>query len=81
MTAIPQYRAHQGPVILSAGFRPFFLGASIWAAIAVPIWLCAYAERLVIPTQLAPAICQAHEMVFGFASATVTGFLLTAVPN
>jgi uncharacterized protein involved in response to NO len=81
MAAIPRYRAHAGPVILSAGFRPFFLGSAIWAAIAVPLWLCAYAEGLIVPTQLAPPIWHAHEMIFGFAAATVAGFLLTAIPN
>jgi uncharacterized protein involved in response to NO len=81
MTAIPRYRAHAGPVILSAGFRPFFLGASIWAAVAIPIWLGAYVEGLVVPTRLAPLIWHAHEMVFGYATATVAGFLLTAIPN
>ena len=81
MTAIPRYRPHAGPVILSAGFRPFFLGASIWAAVAVPLWLGAYAEGLVLSTKLAPPIWHAHEMVFGYAAATVAGFLLTAIPN
>jgi uncharacterized protein involved in response to NO len=81
MTAIPRYRSHAGPVILSAGFRPFFLGASIWAAVAIPLWLGAYAEGLVLPTKLAPPIWHAHEMVFGYAAATVAGFLLTAIPN
>jgi uncharacterized protein involved in response to NO len=81
MTAIPRYRAHASPVILSAGFRPFFLGASIWAAVAIPIWLGAYVEGLVVPTRLAPLIWHAHEMVFGYATATVAGFLLTAIPN
>jgi uncharacterized protein involved in response to NO len=81
MTAIPRYRAHAGPVILSAGFRPFFLGASIWAAVAIPLWLAAYAEGLGVPTQVAPLIWHAHEMVFGFAAAAVAGFLLTAIPN
>jgi uncharacterized protein involved in response to NO len=81
MTAIPRYRAHAGPVILSAGFRPFFLGSSIWAALAIPLWLGAYAGGLVVPTRLAPLIWHAHEMVFGFAAATVAGFLLTAIPN
>jgi uncharacterized protein involved in response to NO len=81
MTAIPRYRAHAAPVILSAGFRPFFLGASVWAAVGIPLWLGAYAEGLVLPTQLAPLIWHAHEMVFGFAAATVAGFLLTAIPN
>lgn len=66
---------------MSAGFRPFFLGASIWAAVAIPLWLGAYAEGLALPTQLAPFIWHAHEMIFGFAAATVAGFLLTAIPN
>lgn len=81
MTAIPRYRSHVGPVILSAGFRPFFLGASIWAAVAIPLWLGAYAEGLALPTKLAPLVWHAHEMVFGYAAATVAGFLLTAIPN
>ena len=34
-----------------------------------------------MPTQLVPLIWHAHEMVFGFAAATVAGFLLTAIPN
>jgi len=68
-------------VILSAGFRPFFLGASVWAAMAIPLWLAAFAGGLVMPTRLAPAVWHAHEMVFGFAAATVAGFLLTAIPN
>jgi uncharacterized protein involved in response to NO len=81
MTAIPRYRAHAGPVILSAGFRPFFLAASVWAAAAIPFWLAAYASGLILPTQVAPSVWHAHEMVFGFATATVAGFLLTAIPN
>lgn len=81
MTAIPRYRSHAGPVILSAGFRPFFLGASIWATVAVPLWLGTYAEGLALPTKLAPPVWHAHEMVFGYAAATVAGFLLTAIPN
>ena len=81
MTAIPRYRRHAGPVILSAGFRPFFLGSAIWAAIGVPLWLCAYITGLVVPTALPPSIWHAHEMIFGFAAATVAGFLLTAIPN
>jgi len=81
MTAIPRYPAQSGPAILSAGFRPFFLGASIWAALSIPLWLGAYAAGLVVPTHLAPLIWHAHEMVFGFAAAAVAGFLLTAIPN
>src|SRR5215469_2992510 len=81
MTAIPRDRAHEGSLILSAGFRPFFLGSAIWAAIGVPLWLCAYTGGLSVPTALPPPIWHAHEMIFGFAAATVAGFLLTAIPN
>lgn len=81
MTAIPRYRTWQGPALLSAGFRPFFLLAAIWAAVALPLWLAAFAGDATLPTALPPLVWHAHEMVFGFAAAVVAGFLLTAIPN
>ncbi|MBV8459053.1 MAG: NnrS family protein [Acetobacteraceae bacterium] len=81
MTAIPRYRPHLGHAVLSAGFRPFLLAAALWAALAVPLWLAAYTEGLVLPTRLARWVWHAHEMIFGFAAASIAGFLLTAIPN
>jgi uncharacterized protein involved in response to NO len=78
---IPRYRDHAGPALLSAGFRPFFLLSAVWAAVAVPLWLVLSAGDAQLPTILAPAIWHGHEMIFGFAAATVAGFLLTAIPN
>ena len=81
MTAIPRYRTHSGPIILSAGFRPFFLAGAVWAVVAIPLWLAAYSGGAVVPTLLQPLVWHAHEMVFGFGAAVVAGFLLTAIPN
>jgi uncharacterized protein involved in response to NO len=81
MTAIPRYRPNAGPILLSAGFRPLFLGAAIWAAIGIPVWLAVYGGETSLPSLLPPLIWHVHEMVFGFAAATVAGFLLTAIPN
>ena len=79
--AIPRYRSQHGPALLSAGFRPFFLLSATWASLAVPIWVAAFAGQVPLPTALPPAVWHVHEMVFGFAAATVAGFLLTAIPN
>jgi uncharacterized protein involved in response to NO len=81
MAAIPRYRPHTGPVLFSAGFRPFFLAAALWAMLAVPIWLVAYTTGIAPPSALPPVIWHSHEMIFGFAAATAAGFLLTAIPN
>ncbi|HET7409766.1 MAG TPA: NnrS family protein [Paracoccaceae bacterium] len=78
---IPRYRAWSGPAVLSAGFRPFFLIAGVWAAVAVPLWLCVLIGHLTIPSAFGPVAWHAHEMLFGFIQAAIAGFLLTAVPN
>src|SRR5579875_3229918 len=81
MVAIPRYRAHSGQALLSAGFRPFFLASAAWAALAVPLWLAFFTGAGTVPTLLPPPIWHVHEMIFGYAAATVAGFLLTAIPN
>ncbi|MGB8182725.1 MAG: NnrS family protein, partial [Stellaceae bacterium] len=81
MVAIPRYRACAGTALLSAGFRPFFLLSTAWAALAVPLWLIFFAGAGAVPTLLPPPIWHAHEMIYGYAAATVAGFLLTAIPN
>src|SRR5579859_6477216 len=79
--AIPRYRPHAGPAVLSAGFRPFFLLAALWAALAIPLWLVVFGGVTGVPTALAPTVWHAHEMIFGYGGAVVAGFLLTAIPN
>jgi uncharacterized protein involved in response to NO len=75
---IPSY---QGPAFFSYGFRPFFLGAALFAGVAVPAWILVLAGAGE-STFLYPARdWHVHEMVFGFLPAVITGFLLTAIPN
>ncbi|MDE2229175.1 MAG: NnrS family protein [Alphaproteobacteria bacterium] len=81
VAAIPRYHRYHGPALLSAGFRPFFVVAALWAAVVIPLWLAFYAGASAVPTALPPTIWHVHEMVFGYATATVAGFLLTAIPN
>ena len=66
---------------LSIGFRPFYLGAAAFAALAVPAWMIAYFGSAPYLLPPAPLTWHAHEMVFGFAPAVIVGFLLTAVRN
>ena len=79
--AIHERRPEDGMAFFSAGFRPFFLLAAAWAAIAVPVWLAAYVHGYVLPGALPAMTWHAHEMIYGYALAAVTGFLLTAIPN
>jgi uncharacterized protein involved in response to NO len=79
--AIGELRPGGGVAFFSAGFRPFFLLGAIWAAIAVPVWLAAYVHGYALPGALPAMTWHAHEMIYGYALAAVTGFLLTAIPN
>jgi len=66
--------------ILSSGFRPFFLAATLAAIFLVPAWL------VVLSTGATGGYWSgmnfhAHEMIFGYTAAVVAGFLLTAASN
>ncbi|WP_457650464.1 NnrS family protein [Profundibacter sp.] len=74
-------RAWQGHPFFSGGFRPFFLFASLFAVFAVTLWLLELLGNDTIDTRLAPVEWHKHEMLFGYTSAVIAGFLFTAVPN
>ncbi|MDK1377667.1 MULTISPECIES: NnrS family protein [unclassified Sinorhizobium] len=78
---IPRGLATTGPVLFSYGFRPFFLGAGLWAVGAMAAWIAALTSGIDIAGSYGAAHWHAHEMLFGFSSAVLAGFLLTAVPN
>jgi uncharacterized protein involved in response to NO len=78
---ISRYRPFEGPALLCQGFRPFFLGAGLWALAAMLLWIAVLQGRLAIPTAFDPVAWHVHEMLFGFLVATIAGFLLTAIPN
>ncbi|OCH14868.1 short-chain dehydrogenase [Aliivibrio sp. 1S165] len=69
------------PPVLRLGFRPFFLLGSIYAIIAITVWVWAFQTGQ--PSQLTvPALWwHVHEMLFGFSMAIVAGFVLSAVQN
>lgn len=67
-------------VVFARGFRPFFLLASIQAAVFVPLWIAIFRGWLAVPTWNPPMLWHAHEMLFGFGAAAIAGFLLTSVP-
>jgi uncharacterized protein involved in response to NO len=70
-----------GLTLFAYGFRPLFLLAGLQAALALPVWLGLYAGGLGLPTVFPPSVWHAHEMLYGFATAVLAGFFLTAVPN
>jgi uncharacterized protein involved in response to NO len=80
-TPIPRGLARSGPPILSYGFRPFFLAAGVFAVLAMILWIGALSGFWSVGGSEGPIAWHAHEMLFGYTSAALGGFVLTAVPN
>jgi uncharacterized protein involved in response to NO len=72
---------YQGPAFFSYGFRPFFLGAALFAGFAIPAWILMLIQAGDSALFHTGRQWHVHEMIFGFLPAVITGFLLTAVPN
>ena len=68
-------------VLLSYGFRPFFLAAGAYAALAMLLWLPLLLGKMELPIAIPPRDWHIHEMVYGYAAAVIAGFLLTAIPS
>ena len=68
------------PVFL-LGFRPFYLVAAVFAVVALPVWIGSFFGAIPASAYLGGVAWHSHEMVFGFATAVIAGFLLTAVRN
>ncbi|HKS61151.1 MAG TPA: NnrS family protein [Xanthobacteraceae bacterium] len=81
MGPIPRLRSYDGPALFSYGFRPFFLFGSLYAGLAVLVWLPVFTGELTLASAFAPRDWHIHEMLYGYLPAVITGFLLTAIPN
>lgn len=68
--------------LFNLGFRPFFLGASIFSVISIAVWMLIYFSYLSVSiSNISNSQWHAHEMLYGYSMAVVAGFLLTAVKN
>lgn len=67
--------------LFALGFRPFFGLAGCSALILILLWNVIYRGSWNNPNYFTPVYWHAHEMLLGYTSAVIAGFLLTAVSN
>ena len=68
--------------LFNLAFRIFFLSAGIFAVIAMSLWAAVYLLHLPLSFNgISSTQWHAHEMVFGYGLAVISGFLLTAIKN
>ena len=77
----PLRSPYDGPALFSYGFRPLFLMAGVFAALAVPLWMLIWSGEVVLKGPFSVLDWHIHEMLFGYTSAVIAGFLFTAIPN
>lgn len=76
----PPKRGQARFALWELGFRPFYLLASSFAALSIVFWALQFSGLLPYAYLQGP-MWHAHEMLFGFTLAVLTGFLLTAGQN
>ena len=81
MSAVMPVSQQRRLPLFEQAFRPFFLGAALFAGIALPAWIASLAHGTTWPSHLALRDWHAHEMIFGYFGCVLGGFILTAIPN
>ena len=76
----PAFPRYEGPAFLSYGFRPFFLGAALFAGLVVLTWVALFAGQIQAEFLYPAREWHVHEMLFGYLPALIAGFLLTGSP-
>ena len=69
------------PVLFALGFRPFFLLSGLFAVLSIALWVPTFVGWLPLNSYYGQIGWHSHEMIFGYTTAVVAGFLLTAVRN
>ena len=67
-----------GFALWNLGFRPFYLLASLFSAFSVLLWAAQFSGYFTTAYLQGPT-GHGHEMLFGYTTAVIAGFLLTAV--
>lgn len=80
MTSIKQFLQGNFAVFI-CGFRPFFVLTAGSAVLLMALWLLMFFGQLPITIYGGEIAWHAHEMIFGFVTAAVAGFALTAIPE
>ncbi|CEO40820.1 NnrS family protein [Photobacterium kishitanii] len=81
MQIIDRAQEEKIPPIFRLAFRPFFIGAAVYAVVSIALWGLFWSGNTHISQLMYgnPLWWHSHEMLFGFAGAVIVGFLLTAV--
>jgi len=75
-------RSDRRIALFELGFRPFFLFAALYSIWATLAWFAVYVVGVQLAsTDMAAPAWHAHEMIYGYGTAVVAGFLLTAAQN
>jgi uncharacterized protein involved in response to NO len=76
-------RAAPSPIWRSP-FRPFFLLGALYGPLLILSWISLYTGLLPVSWHSGnglPSLYHQHEIVFGFSTAIIFGFILTALPS
>lgn len=67
--------------LFALAFRPFFLFGSLYATLGILYWALYHLNLVMLPSYFDSTSLHVHEMLFGFITAILSGFLLTASRN